>query len=143
MQEQLGEYATRFMMAAESSGINMADKNENILRTMLEPLEHDPNLRALIFMMNGLFVDEVQDNSYSHIDDMASKAFAYETMTYAKVASKWEQEGAPSGFALGTSDNPAPSTNHNSPAPTSMAAQMDLHFKDIGGKSTVHVPNTR
>ena len=134
MQEQPGEYATRFMMAAESSGRNMADKNEKFLRTVLEPWEHDPDLRAFIPMMNGLFVDEVQDNRYSHIDDMASKAFAYETMTYAKVASRWEQEGAPSGFALGPSDSPAPSMRQNSPAPTSLAAQMDLPFKDIGGK---------
>ena len=86
-------------------------------------------------MMNGLFVDEVQDNRYSRIDDMASKTFAYETMTYAKVAIRWEQEGAPSGFALGTSESIAPSTKHNSPAPTSLAAQMDLPFKDIGGKN--------
>ena len=88
MQEQPGEYATRFMMAAESSGRNMADKNEKFLRTVLEPWEHDPDLMAFIPMTNGLFVDEVQDNRYSHIDDMASKAFAYETMTYAKVASR-------------------------------------------------------
>ena len=85
-------------------------------------------------MMNGLFVDEVQDNCYSHIDDKASKAFAYETMTYAKVASRWEQESAPSGFALGPSDSTAPSMRQNIPASTSLATQMDLPFKDIGGK---------
>ncbi len=56
MQEQTGEYATRFMMAEESSGRNMADKNEKFLRTMLEPWEHDPDLRAFIPMMNGLIV---------------------------------------------------------------------------------------
>jgi hypothetical protein len=88
MQEQPGEYATRFMMAAESSGMNMADKNLKFLRIVLEPWEHNPDLRAFIPMMNGLFVDKVQDNRKSHIDDMTSKAFAYETMTYAKVASK-------------------------------------------------------
>jgi hypothetical protein len=104
---------------------------------MLEPWEHDPDLKAFIPMMNGLFVDEVQDNRHSHIDDMASKAFAYETMTYAKVASRWEQEGAPSGFALGPPDSPATSMRHNSPAPTSLATQMDLPFKDVGGNQEV------
>ncbi len=98
------------MMAADSSGMTIAYKNEKFLRTVLEPWEHELDSRAFIPMMNGLFVDEVQDNRYSHIGDMASKVFAYETMTYAKVASRCEQEGAPSGFALGTSDSPAPST---------------------------------
>ena len=85
-------------------------------------------------MMNGLFVDEVQDNRHSHIDGMTNKTFAYETMTYAKVASRWEQEGAPSGFALGPPDSPAPSMRQNNPAPTSLVAQMDLSYKDVGGK---------
>jgi hypothetical protein len=99
---------------------------------VLEPSERDPDLRAFIPMMNGLFVDEVQDNRHSHIYDMASNAFAYETMTYAKVASIWEQEGAPSDFALGPPDNPAPGMRQNNPAPTSLAAHMDLPFKDVG-----------
>ena len=51
MQEQPGEYATRFMMVAESSGRNMGDKNEKFLRTLLEPWEHDPDLKAYIPMM--------------------------------------------------------------------------------------------
>ena len=37
MQEQPGEYATRFMMAGEPSDKNIADKNEKFLRTVLEP----------------------------------------------------------------------------------------------------------
>ena len=65
---------------------------------------------------------------------MASKAFAYETMTYDKVASRWQQEGAPSGFALGPPDSPAPSMRQNSPVPTSLAAQLDIPSKDVGGK---------
>jgi len=85
-------------------------------------------------MMDGLFVDEVQDYRHSHIDDMASKAFTYETITYGEVSSRWEQEGGPSGFALGTPDSPAPSMRQNHPAPTSLAKQMDLPFKDVGGK---------
>jgi len=33
-------------MAGESSGRNMADKNEKFLRTVLEPWEHDPRLHT-------------------------------------------------------------------------------------------------
>ena len=112
----------------------MAGKNEKFLLTVLEPWEHDPDMRAFIPMMNGLFVDEVQDNRHSHIDEMASKAFAYETRTYAKVASRCEQEGAPSGLALGPLDSPAPNMRQNCPAQTLLATQMDLPFKDVGGK---------
>ncbi len=72
MQEQSGEYATRFMITAESSDRIMSNKNEKFLRTMIEPWEHDPDLKSFLLLMNGLFVDEVQDTTSSHIDDMAS-----------------------------------------------------------------------
>ena len=84
--------------------------------------------------MNGLFVDEAQDNTSSHIDDMASKAFAHATMTYAKVASRWEQEGAPADLFRGTSDPASSSAKPSGSTPMTMAAQMNLLFKDIGGK---------
>jgi hypothetical protein len=122
------------MMAAKSSGRNMSDKNEKFLRTVLKPWEHYLDLKSFIPLMNGLLVDEVQDNTSSHIDDMASKAFAYETMTYAKVASRWEQEGAPADLFRDTFDSALSSAKPSGSTPMTMAAQMDLPFKDIGGK---------
>ena len=92
------------MMAVESSRRNMSDKNEKFLRTVLEPWDHDPDLKSFIPLMNGLFVDGVQDNTSSRVDDVASKAFAYEAMNSGKIASRWEQEGAPADLFRGTSD---------------------------------------
>jgi hypothetical protein len=112
----------------------MSDKNEKFLRTVLEPWEHDPDLKSFIPLMHSLFVVEVQDNTSSHIDDMAIKAFAYGTMTYAKVASRWDQEGAPADLFRSTSDPTSSSAKPSGSTPMTMAAQMDLPFKDIGGK---------
>ena len=118
----------------ETSGRNTFDKNEKFLRTVLKPWEHDADLKAFIPLVNELFVEEVQDNVALHIDDMASKVFAYETMVYAKIASRWEQEGVAFEADQRVEDPAPPDSPQSDSAPMTAAEQLDLPVKDIDGR---------
>ena len=140
LMEQPAAYATRFRKAADHCGRSKADINEKFMTTLLAPWDTEPALKGFKAQVEGKHVVQIQDDEALHMVAMAETAFSFEKMVIQRtVIQIMERDGGltPATPKDQTAKGKAKARDGTAEGGGSqdMAAQLDLPFKKIRGRS--------